>query len=179
MSSSHRSSHRLLLLLPPYRTARLLIFGAAALVAACDRTEPLSASSRTESGTLGEPSFAQFSDVPVPAGAEMDIQRSLVLGDRDAWIGRLVIAVGLNPGRAYDFYFGEMPRFGWQPVTSVRAETSVLTYTRGGRVATIQIEGRTIAGATVSLTVSPKGAAPQPYAGSPAGSGMITTTPLR
>lgn len=179
MSSSHRSP-RCLAGLPPYRAARLLILGAAALIVACDRTEPLSASSRTaESGALGEPSFAQFSDVPVPAGSEMDIQRSLVLGDRDAWIGRLVIAVGLNPGRAYDFYFDEMPRFGWQPVTSVRAETSVLTYTRGSRVATIQIEGRTIVGATVSLTVSPKGAAPQPYAGSPADGGMITTTPLR
>jgi hypothetical protein len=50
-----------------------------------------------------------------------------------------------------------MPRFGWFPVTTVRAETSVLTYARGGRIATIQVWGRTLAGSTVSMTISPKG----------------------
>lgn len=146
--------------LQPRRRVPFLALALMTVLAACDRTAPLSASSRTaNSGISGQPSFAQFSDVPVPAGAEMDIDRSLVLGDREAWIGRLVMAVGMNPGKAYDFYFGEMPRFGWSPITSVRAETSVLTYSRGGRVATIQIRGRTISGATVSLTVSPKGAA--------------------
>ena len=87
----------------------------------------------------------------------MDLERSLVLGEKDAWIGRLVMAIGMNPGRAYDFYFGEMPRFGWAPVTTVRAETSVLTYARGNRVATIQIRSQTITGSKVSMTVSPKG----------------------
>jgi hypothetical protein len=109
---------------------------------------------------MNEPNFAQFSDVPVPAGADMDLERSLVLGEQDAWIGRLVMAVGTNPGKTFDFYFGEMPRFGWFPVTTVRAETSVLTFARGSRIATIQVWGRTLSGSTVSMTVSPKGQIP-------------------
>lgn len=149
---------------------------------ACDRTAPLAANHKpTESGIVGEPSFAQFSDVPVPAGAKMDLERSLVLGDREAWIGRLVMAVGMNQDRAYDFYFGEMPRFGWQPVTTVRAETSVLTYTRGPRVATVQIQGRAIADTRIWMTISPKGA-PVASAGissyTPTRS-TVSTVPLR
>lgn len=125
----------------------------------CDKTAPLAASHKpTESGIIGAPSFAQFSDVPVPSGAKMDLDRSLVLGDRESWIGRLVMAVGMNQDRAYDFYFGEMPRFGWQPITTVRSETSVLTYIRGARVATVQIQGRAITGARIWMTISPRGA---------------------
>jgi len=70
----------------------------------------------------------------------MDLERSLVFGGRKTWIGRLVINFGTNSGKAYDFFFDEMPRFNWVPVTTVRAETSVLSYTRGQRVATSQIK---------------------------------------
>lgn len=141
------------------KASTMAVVLASLAVTACDKTAPLAASHKpTESGIIGEPSFAQFSDVPVPAGAKMDLDRSLVLGDREAWIGRLVMAVGMNQDRAYDFYFGEMPRFGWQPITTVRSETSVLTYIRGGRVATVQIQGRAIAGSRVWMTISPKGA---------------------
>ena len=149
----------------------------------CDKSARLMESTRPlEAGAVSEPNFAQFNDVPIPAGADMDLERSLVLGEQDAWIGRLVMAVGTNPGKTFDFYFGEMPRFGWFPLTTVRAETSVLTYARGTRIATIQVRGRTLAGSTISMTVSPKGnqagvanTAVQPQTTF----GSVTTSPLR
>jgi hypothetical protein len=143
------------------------------LVSGCENTAPLSASSRPNSeGAVSEPSFAQFSDVPVPTGAKMDLERSLVLGERDAWIGRLVMTVAANASRTYDFYFSEMPRFSWSPITTVRAGTSVLTYSRGNRVATIQISGRTLGGSDISMTISPKGSPAGPSSG-------VSSAPLR
>ena len=133
---------------------------------ACGATTPITASSRADPmGVAGEPSFSQFTDIPVPVGATMDLERSLVLGDRESWIGRIVLSVSDNASRVYDFYFDEMPKFEWSPVTMVRAGTSVLTYTRGERVATIQIAPRTIGGATVSVTVSPRGRPSPPGGG--------------
>ncbi len=128
-----------------------------------------------------QPAFAQYSDIPVPAGAKMDLERSLVLGDAEAWIGRLAMTTSDAAGALYDFYFREMPRFNWTPVTSVRAETSVLTYTRAARVATIQITGRTMGGAKVSVTVSPHG---KPVGSEPpipgmGGSAPVQVTPIR
>ncbi len=160
-----------------------LLMLAALGIGACENTARLTESTRpSASGVIGEPNFAQFSDVPVPAGADMDLERSLVLGEQDAWIGRLVMNVGMNPGRTYDFYFGEMPRFGWFPVTTVRAETSVLTYARGGRIATIQVWGRIITGSTVSMTLSPKGqisGTGNTAARHSGNFGSVTTAPLR
>lgn len=165
------------------RRAVLLIVAVTwtAMAAGCGPSAPLAPSSRPDqTGSPSSPSFAQFSDIPVPSGAEMNLERSLVLGDRDSWIGRLAMTVPGGGGRVYDFYFSEMPKFGWAPITSVRAETSVLAFSRGDRVATIQIRERTIGGADVSLTVSPRGRPARPDA-PPAfdRSGGIRTMPLR
>ena len=148
------------------------------LLAACGRSTPLAASSRADTtGAPAKPAFSQFDDIPVPEGASMDLERSLVLGEREAWIGRLVMDMGENAGRMYDFYFREMPRFKWLPITAIRAEISVLSYTNGDRVATIQIRDRTMQGATVSITVSPRGRLPKPAEG-PVG-GPVQMAPLR
>jgi len=63
---------------------------------------------------------------------------------------------------SYDFFLREMPKFGWQEITSVRSEVSVLTYSRSGRVATIQIRRRTLGGSAVDIIVSPQGRQPAP-----------------
>ena len=101
--------------------------------------------------------FAQFPDIAVPAGAKMDVERSLVLGARDDWIGRLSMDVSGSSSASYDFFLREMPKFGWEEITTVRSEVSVLTYSRTGRVATIQIRNRTLGGSSVDITVSPRG----------------------
>jgi hypothetical protein len=144
----------------PHRVATITVAGLllAGLVG-CENTTPLSASRSPDSTGASEARFSQFSDVPIPAGATMDLERSLVLGERDSWVGRLVMTIGNSSGKAYDFFFAEMPRFSWVPVTTVRAETSVLSYTRAGRVATIQIKKRTLGGSNITLIVSPKGSA--------------------
>ena len=63
-----------------------------------------------------------------------------------------------------------MPGFGWQEITRVRAEVSVLSYTRSGRAATIQIAGTTLGGSEVNFTVSPQ-------AQGPIGGGAVQSTP--
>lgn len=137
------------------------------------------ASSATSTG--GSPrtavGFSQFSDIAVPAGARMDVERSLILGARDSWIGRLAMSATGNTTATYDFFLTEMPKFGWQEITTVRSEVSVLTYTRGERVATVQILARTLGGSQIDITVSPRG---RPAPVSEAGpTGAVTTSPLR
>ncbi len=164
--------------------ASLALLGA--LLGGCTTGAPADAppaSSATSTG--GSPrtavGFSQFSDIAVPAGARMDVERSLILGARDSWIGRLAMTATGNTTATYDFFLAEMPKFGWQEITTVRSEVSVLTYTRGDRVATVQILARTLGGSQIDITVSPRGRpAPGADAGPGAGSGSaVTTAPLR
>ena len=111
----------------------------------------------SSSGTRTGPGFALFPDIAVPTGATMDVERSLVLGARDSWIGRLSMDTAQAPTVSYDFFLKEMPKYRWDEITTVRSETSVLTFSRDSRVATIQIRKKTLGGSKIDITVSPRG----------------------
>lgn len=142
----------------PCKTAVCGIVAACLGVAlgACQGTTDLKSSRATPPGAEDGPTLAQFTDIPIPAGATMDVPRSLILGPGDAWIGRLVFRTSAGVLETLAFYSREMPAFSWQEITRVRSEVSVLTYVRGARAATIQIAGTTLGGSEVNVTVSPK-----------------------
>ena len=138
----------------PQLTKALLCLTVALMLAACSRGTVLPANS---SGSADQPAnFQLVTDIPIPAGATMDNERSLILSDRDRWTGRVVMTLGNSANEVTAFYQAQMPNFGWQPMMSVTAETSVLTYLRGDRAATVQVERRTVYGTMVSVTVAPR-----------------------
>ncbi|MEO5372837.1 MAG: hypothetical protein H7840_01015 [Alphaproteobacteria bacterium] len=124
---------------------------------ACERDAALVPSSRSDTAMPSTPSFSQFSDIPVPQNSTMDVKGTLVLGSRDAWVGRLMLAARYGSSEIFDFYHAEMPRFGWEEITSVRSAVSVLTYRRGNRIATIQIQATPLGNSEVDFVVSPQG----------------------
>lgn len=127
------------------------------LLNACNSGPELAASQEPIS-VDGEESaaFQPITDIPIPQGARLDKEVSLILGGQDKWTGRIVLKIGESPADAFARYTQKMPHFGWRPITSVQAESSVLTFSQNGRIATITIEGRSISGSTVSITMSPR-----------------------
>ncbi|MEW5726276.1 MAG: hypothetical protein AB1918_00480, partial [Pseudomonadota bacterium] len=132
----------------------------------------------TAAGDSAPPEFSLVTDIPIPAGAEMDNERSLILSDRDRWTGRVVMKLWKSAAEATAFYQAQMPGFGWEPVMSVTSGISVLSYTRGDRAATVQIEKSQLWGSTVLVTVAPRQAGTIPAAPPPA-NGYGTRTPVR
>jgi hypothetical protein len=100
--------------------------------------------------------FQLVTDIPIANGSVMDGDRSLILSDRDRWTGRVVMRINSSVTDLTAFYQSQMPAFGWQPVMSVTAEASVLTYTRSDRAATVQIDRQPVYGSTVAVTVAPR-----------------------
>lgn len=137
------------------------------VLAACSQSEALQPTTSTSDSETAR-SFALLTDIPIPPGSDLDIEKSLVLGDLDRWTGRIFLDVDQSASRAFMLYQREMPNFGWQPVMSVQAGVSVLTFTRSERAATIQIENNTLRGSTVSITVAPRQTAPLPGTSTPA-----------
>ena len=135
----------------------LLIVATITMLGACERGPELAVSSApTQSDNSATAAFQPITDVPIPGGARLDSGRSLVLGGEDNWTGRLVFTVSESSADAFALYHQDMQRFGWQLLTSVQAESSVLAFSQDERVATIQIEGRTLSGATIAITMSPR-----------------------
>ena len=145
---------------------KIAIFAVVSLaLGACAQGSIISSnSSGPETGPNGqmatpEKSFNRFPDVPIPTGSQMDTKRTLVFGGNEAWYGQLVLNAKHNGDSIFDFYKQELIGFGWEEITSVRADVSSLTYMRAERVATIQIAKKTISGSVVTITVSPRGGA--------------------
>jgi len=142
------------------------------VTAACNQTTPMVVTSNTsgsKSQTPAASAFNQFPDIPVPAGAEMNVDKTLVFGS-EPWFGQLALGTSSNPGVIFDFFRNNLPEHKWQEVTSVRAPTSILTYMREDRVLAIAIQGSTLSGSDITITVSPRGATKAPAQGTaPAG----------
>ena len=112
----------------------------------------------TESGIENSiaQSFQPITDVPIPNGARLDVDKSLLLGGGNYWTGRLVIAISESPGDAFARYLTEMPQFGWKHITSVQSDISILSFALDSRIANIQIEGRTLGGSILTIVMSPR-----------------------
>ena len=147
------------------RTALLSLVGMTAILGACANTTGLvpntgsggnAATARAAPTANPYPSFARFTDLPMPSNAELDLERSLVFGGEESWTGRLVLNTNSSPSDMYDFYLTEMPNFGWSKITVVRSKTNVMVFDRESRVATITIlEGR-LRGTVIDVTVAPR-----------------------
>jgi len=92
----------------------------------------------------------------MPGDAGIDVEKTLVFGAGENWIGRLVLNGSSGAFDMFDFFKQKMPEFGWREITSVRSATSVLTYSRQSRIATIQIRGKSLGGSVSTITVSPR-----------------------
>jgi len=138
---------------------RLLVAGLLILLSACSQTANILSTEPSGNNTQGAQklsSFTQFPDIPIPGGAKLIVDKTLVFGTKP-WYGQLTIQSPGNPATMFDFYRNELPNYQWQEITSVRAPISILTYTRDERVLAISIRGETLGGTELTLTASPKG----------------------
>ena len=107
-----------------------------------------------ENGVMqSTPNFAQFREIPIPENATMSLDKTLLFGN-DPLIGRLAFKVPYNQANMFDFYMQEMPKFGWQELTSIRATNSYLTYAKDNRVAMILLGSSSLNGTEVIFDVS-------------------------
>ena len=114
--------------------------------------------SGTEGLPVEEGSFAKFDDLPMPNNSKMNVEKSLLFGSQSDWFGRLNLIVNMSGAEVFDFYRFEMPNFGWKEITSIRSDISLITYERGGRIATVRIDSSSTRGTEVWVTVSPRDA---------------------
>jgi len=139
--------------------ARALALALAAIATAC--TTPRSGP--TDASAAAAPADSAKLEIPVagtalPAGYRIDTSHSLILGDGNAWTGRLAYTAGGTADDVFDFLRREMPKFGWTETYAVRSEVDLLGFSSEptARVANIRIERGSVLDSTrVEMIVSP------------------------
>jgi len=106
--------------------------------------------------TVTEATTKQLSgDVPLPPGAVIKPQDTLVMSAASTWLGRISLSVSGEPQALFTYFKEGMPASGWTLTSSSFSKTSLLTFTKGDRVANIQMQGTNFGGNEVLITVAP------------------------
>ncbi|HYW58298.1 MAG TPA: hypothetical protein VE934_15185 [Polaromonas sp.] len=115
--------------------------------------------------TVTEANSKQISgDIPLPVGAVIKQQDTLVMGSGSAWTGRLSVAISGEPQAVFAYFRDTLPASGWALTSSSFSKTSLLSFTKGERAATVQVQSTSFGGNDVLITVAP---AIRPAAGRP------------
>ncbi len=102
-------------------------------------------------------------DVPLPQGAVIKQQDSLVMGSGTAWTGRLSVVVSGEPQQVFAWFRDGLPGAGWTLTSSSFSKLSLLTFTKADRIANVQMQAGSFGANDVLITVAP---AVRPAAGS-------------
>jgi hypothetical protein len=131
----------------------LLVLSTAGLMLACNSigNAPV-ASDSTVSGNIAK---QLAGDVPLPQGAVIKQQDTLVMGSGASWTGRLSLAVSGEPQTVFAYFRDSMPGAGWTLTSSSFSKLSLLTFAKAERVATVQMQGSNFGSNEVLITVTP------------------------
>lgn len=88
------------------------------------------------------PIVRRFVGIPMPANNLLDLDRTVVVGDGNDWLGRVFFSTPMSVEQAIEFYRQDMPRYGWTELAVTQSDTSVLAYRMGNRMATIELTPR-------------------------------------
>ena len=94
-------------------------------------------------------------DVPLPQGAVIKQQDSLVMGSGTAWTGRLSVTVGGDAQQVFAWFRDGLPGAGWTLTSSSFSKLSLLTFTKAERIATVQMQAGSFGANDVLITVAP------------------------
>ena len=81
-----------------------------------------------------------LADMPLPDNAEIQKQPTVILGTGTGIAGRIVLLSPISPASNLIHYSDATLGTGWTLISSTVAEEIVLTYTKDGRYATIEIQ---------------------------------------
>tara|TARA_Y100000992_G_C21238771_1_gene479571 strand:- start:44 stop:613 length:570 start_codon:yes stop_codon:yes gene_type:complete len=110
--------------------------------------------SNTES--VEDNTLTRIKDIPFIMGSEIDIEKSLILGEGKSWSGQLYINIAEAKPKVFNFYVNNLGDFGWKEQTTIRGVTSVLNYVGdNNRVAMISITKGNFRNTELIISVSP------------------------
>ena len=77
---------------------------------------------------IEENTITRIQDLPFIKNSEIDIEKSLILGEGKSWSGQLFVKIPEPKPEVFNFYIRNIGDFGWKEQTTIRGETSVLNY---------------------------------------------------
>lgn len=106
--------------------------------------------------------IAKIPDVVLPPRSTIDVERSIVLGGDEQWMGRIVLTTPEPVVRVSDLIRTGMNSRGWRSVSQQTGDEGTFIFVRASRTASISVRGGGLGGTSVVILVLPRDGAAAP-----------------
>ena len=121
--------------------------------------------STTDAPSPGASHPRHVSDIAMTPSSVIKLKQTLIFGQGDSWVGRVVYEASEDPQYVWQFLQREMPKFGWTQISAMQSKVSTLVFRRGGRVVTVLLTPQLFAGTIVQFDVSPENVGGSDFSG--------------
>lgn len=106
--------------------------------------------------------ISKVPDVVLPPRSAIDVERSIILGSDDQWLGRIVLTTPENVASVGELIRNGMVSRGWRPVAQQSGGEGAFIFMRSARTASISVSAAGMSGARVVILVLPRDGAAAP-----------------
>lgn len=86
-----------------------------------------------------KPGFSNIQDVPLPQSANIDMNKSMVMGGGNSWTGHLAYDTKESQAEVVDFINTHMQRDDWTKLSELRGKETVISFMKDKRIATVRV----------------------------------------
>ena len=99
--------------------------------------------------------LSEISDIPIPSKSIIDLEKTLIIGKGNDWMGRLSLINKKNSEEIYSFFLYEMAKFSYKEKSSIRSEVSTLIFENNKKAIFIKISKLNFRKTYIEITATP------------------------
>ena len=83
--------------------------------------------------------LSQITDIPIPEKSIIDLDKTLIVGEKSDWMGRITLINKKKVEENYNFFLNEMLKFSYKKKSSTKSDISTLIFQNSKKAIFIKI----------------------------------------
>ena len=99
--------------------------------------------------------LSQITDIPIPEDSIIDLEKTLIVGEKSDWMGRVSLISKKKVDDIYNFFLNEMIKFSYDKKSSNKSDTSTLIFENNKKAIFIKISELNLRKTYIEITATP------------------------
>ena len=99
--------------------------------------------------------LSQITDIPIPEKSIIDLDKTLIVGEKSDWMGRITLINKKKVEENYNFFLNEMLKFSYKKKSSTKSDISTLIFQNSKKAIFIKISELKLGKTYIEITATP------------------------
>ena len=99
--------------------------------------------------------LSQITDIPIPKESMIDLEKTLIVGEKSDWMGRITLINKKKVEENYNFFLNEMLKFSYKKKSSTKSDISTLIFQNSKKAIFIKISELKLGKTYIEITATP------------------------